>query len=333
MTGQRPWKKKETTSNSRTAAAGRTLGDISHSYIQIKTPYMPKNLNTSAVLTWMKELKHENPNFLFRGQNREYNTISPSMFRENETKQLAVLKLCVEIHKYSSGITGYRLNNSLEELGLLQHYLELSPMLDLTGTPEVALYFSLLKHHTETPQIIYAFDQSDLKENGLEIVNHDFLLLPIDQKGYQCRWIMQDGYGVCLKDWRNLESSKNFNLLDYKHQKFIFNVGEIELKTAENLGNLLDVKEDRVAERIFNILYMLSENLNIQDVISKELNRYGFTDPKKSLDTFINSLILIAKRKNIYIEELNNLKKANNENYWDTSFDVALEFYENKLKG
>src|SRR6185436_15367670 len=140
---------------------------------------MLENLKTPDVLTWMKKLKHDNPDFLFRGQNREHKTISPSMFRQNDTKQLAVLRLCVEIHRYSAGITGFRINNSLEELGLLQHYLELSPMLDLTGTPEIALYFSLLNYSTENQQIIYAFDQRDLKENGLEIVNHDFLLLPI----------------------------------------------------------------------------------------------------------------------------------------------------------
>lgn len=149
----------------------------------------------------MKELKAANTNILFRGQNKEYNTIAPSMFRQNETKQIAVLRLCNEIHRYAGGITGYHLNNSLEELGLLQHYLELSPMLDLTGTPEVALYFSMLNRSNENPQIVYAFDKNVMKESGLEVVDHGFLLLPMSQQGYECRWIMQDGYGVCLKDW------------------------------------------------------------------------------------------------------------------------------------
>jgi len=295
---------------------------------------MDKSNNTSEVLTWMKSLKDDNPDILFRGQNKEYNNVGSSMFRQSQTKQAAVMRLCAETHRYAGGITGYSINDSLEELGLIQHYLELSPMLDLTGTPEIALYFALLNSDKTNEQIIYAFDSNELRESNIEVVNHDFLLLPINQQGYQCRWIKQDGYGVCLKEWKNIELSKIFNLLDYNHQMFKFYAGENEWEVVQNLGNLLDIKNDKVAERVFNFLHLLSGHLGIQDILSTELNKYGFQNPKKSLNSHLDNLIEIAKKKNLdlYLPDLNKLIKANNKDYWDTSFDAMLDYIEKKLK-
>lgn len=282
----------------------------------------------------MYALKQNNPDILFRGQNMEYETIGSSMFRQNKAKQSAIMRLCIETHRYSGGITGYSLNDSLEEIGLLQHYLELSPMIDLTGTPEVALYFALLNSDANTKQIIYAFDTNVLKEKNIIVVNHDFLLMPLNQNGHQCRWMKQDGYGVCLKDWKDIDLSKNFNLLDYKHEKFMFYAKENDWEVVRDLGNLLDVENDAVAERVFNFLYSLSEHLNIQDTLSTELNKYGFQNPKKSLNSHLENLITKAKQKKMdsYILDLNKLIKANNENYWNASFDAALDYIEGKLK-
>ncbi|WP_205504624.1 FRG domain-containing protein [Rufibacter psychrotolerans] len=199
--------------------------------------------------------------------------------------------------RYSRGITGYALKR-LDEVALVQHYLEVSPMLDLTGTPEVALYFALLGSEGRVgPQVIYAFDPEDLRGRGLEVTDHNFLLLPLGEGGHKCRWVKQDGYGVCRPDL------SQFDLLDFPHEEFHFLADSTDRAAVKCLGDLLKIDDDSVVLQVFSFFHLLANELGYSGILSGELHRYGILHPKERIKIELNALKELAVKYRLHEQE------------------------------
>lgn len=101
---------------------------------------------TSAreAIEWMKGKAHgRGDRVLFRGQNRVWPTITPSITRLDEQTMKDMWAICRWFGTAAHGVTGYCIPNEHDRLAILQHYLVRSPVIDLTATPEIALYFAL----------------------------------------------------------------------------------------------------------------------------------------------------------------------------------------------
>lgn len=98
-------------------------------------------------LAWMLERRAGPGQVLFRGQSRIWPDIRPSITRPDvdEDTRRALWEICRRfVHVAQLGLTGYLVSSVHDRLAILQHYILRSPVIDLTGTPEIALYFALL---------------------------------------------------------------------------------------------------------------------------------------------------------------------------------------------
>lgn len=294
---------------------------------------MKENNSRSKILEWMRDLQAENPDILFRGQGRVYSKVYPSMFRLSEERLFAMKKLCARMHNFATGIAGYRIENLIDELGLLQHYMELSPVLDLTGDPLVALYFALLGHNSDEQQVIYAFDKKDLIRDGLVVSDHNFLILPLTQNGHSCRWFRQDGYAVGLRNWHDITPEHPLDLLQHDHFAAFFRASEADSDAIADVPDLLAVNGDAIASRVYNFFHMLCDHLEISHLFSHELHKYGFKNPVIQMNHQLDVLMVKAKAMDDKWceKEIERMRDANNNRYWDNAWDASFDFIEKKL--
>ena len=68
--------------------------------------------------------------------------------------------LCRWFQKAAAGVTGYSIPNEHDRLAILQHYIGRSPVIDLTATPEIALYFALSGAISGSTCVVYSLDRS-----------------------------------------------------------------------------------------------------------------------------------------------------------------------------
>lgn len=275
----------------------------------------------SNAIKWMNELLEKSPSILFRGQNQVYENIFPSVYRQSEIKRKAVLHLCREVHRYASGITGFAINSRFDEVGLVQHYMEVSPIIDLTGTPEIALFFAIMNsENKDTEQVIYAFLEEDLEKHSLEVSDHNFMLLPLDQDGHKCRWIRQDGFGVCKRNF------SKFDLLEVPHKQLTFTPNQIDIDTIASYANVLSTWDDPIANQVYSFLHLLSEKLGYSNILCAELHRHGYVHPSLKIRNEIDELMYIAMKHNLRdeIQEIKKFHKANNKRLWDMAWEAAL---------
>jgi FRG domain len=167
-------------------------------------------------LAWMEEIRGSTSGlWLFRGQRHAYETIRPSLARLDGQARVVMYNVCRRFHVVAAGVTGYQVAGAEDRLALLQHYVGLSPLIDLTGTPLVAVYFALSGSAVGDECVVYGLDTSLLHADDslCRIVDHSFLVLPLADGGRQHRWLRQDGYAACPKGWPSMEAVVNFDLL------------------------------------------------------------------------------------------------------------------------
>jgi hypothetical protein len=153
------------------------------------------------------------PRFLFRGQRAVYPTIKSTFSRipngEVEIGQAyAVYRYAKQI---CQGLRGYTIDH-LDGVAVLQHYGWPTPLTDLTGSLEIAVFFALHGASAGSRAIIYVVDTQQLPENGL-VVDHSFLTHTLGDGGLRHRWLRQDGFGLTTRDWRTATDAREFDLL------------------------------------------------------------------------------------------------------------------------
>ena len=213
---------------------------------------------------------------------------------------------------------------------LLQHYILRSPVIDLTGTPEVALYFALLGATTGQKCVVYAINPSEAEAPGVVFSDHSFLILPPRDGGAKHRWLRQDGYSVGPADWSNVEAVDNFDLLTLSGvDHMCFEKGHGDEKLVSGLGDLESLDDDPLASRVRGAVNSIARAIGafdspgIQEILKNSKTR----DPDSELADEIDRLIAIAKGDNALqalVQDLEGMKKALNGGYWDTSWSVGL---------
>ena len=233
-------------------------------------------------------------------------------------------------------LTGYPIEKVHDRLSILQHYIGRSPVIDLTGDPEIALYFALLGDSTEDEdRVVYAIDVKRAAKSGVVFSNHAFLALPLGSGGEKHRWVRQDGYSVGPTDWQNAEEVENFDLLELggvSSRRFKKGTGDDKL--VEHLGNLESTKDDPLALKVRGNVQSLAKFLGVlTPCVEAILNASSTVNPDDLLRQEIDELVTLADRlgDEDTIRELSKLKTYVGSEYWGTGFVGTLSSIGRKL--
>jgi FRG domain len=287
-------------------------------------------------LAWMKrQVNDSGDNVLFRGQNRVWETIKPSITRDNEETMAVMWNICRQFQFAASGIAGYSIRNEHDRLAILQHYIGRSPVIDLTGTPEVALYFAFLNAEPGRKCVVYAVNKLIAASPEVIFSKHSFLAMPLQAGGAQHRWLRQDGYSVGPKEWRRIDRVQNFDLLRLSGvYSQCFTKTASDEKLISNLGDLEDIARDPLALRVRGVISSIIRSLNLETPeITKILEASKTRDPVAELCEEIDALISITSRLKSpgeLLTTLNNLRGAVGNN-WGTSFECTLDVTSKKV--
>lgn len=300
---------------------------------------MPKLETRSAIeaLEWMQDQKNSDDGILFRGQTQVYPTIRPSIARiEDQKTQNEMWAICRLFYGNAMGVTGYLIENGHDRLSILQHYILQSPVIDLTGTPEVALYFALLGAKVGQECVVYSVDRNRAAAPGVVFSDHFFLALPLEDGGLKHRWLKQDGYSVGPVDWIDLSKVKAFDLLKLDGVSWMcFEKGPNDATLVAGLGELESLDDDPLASKVRGVVTSIAKSLGVfSPGIQKILEISKTPDPYGELAAEIDGTIARAKEVNApadLVDRLEDLKRASEGNYWDTSFDAGLLWVQEQL--
>jgi hypothetical protein len=287
-------------------------------------------------LQWMKTKASDNGDVLFRGQNRVWRTVKPSITRDDAETRKDMWTLCRWFQKAAAGITGYSIPNEHDRLAILQHYIGRSPVIDLTVTPEIALYFALSGAITGSTCVVYSLDRSKCTSCDVTFSDHSFLALPLKDGGMKHRWLRQYGYSVGPTKWRDVDEVQNFDFLRLPGVDSVsFTKDSDDDQLVSHLGDLEDTSSDPLALKVRGVVNCLKRSLNLTGPgLGQVLEASKTRDPHAELAAEIEALIAMAKEINAPIDllnELQNLRSSAGKFNWDTSFDCTLAVMREKI--
>ena len=281
-------------------------------------------------LEWMKRRADgQGDRILFRGQNRVWPTIKPSITRLDEQTMGDMWAICRWFNTAAHGVSGYHIPNEHDRLAILQHYVGRSPVLDLTATPEIALYFALQGAEPGRECVVYLVDRSLAASPDVVFSDHSFLVLPLHSGGLKHRWLRQDGYSVGPAGWRDPDVVTGFDVLRLPGvESKCFALAPPDDEVIRHLGDLEDTESDQLALAVRGTVTSVARSLSlltpgITDVLRASKTR----DPDAELTAEIDCLISLAattKAPSDLLKMLGSLRTAVGS-HWDTSFDCSLD--------
>ncbi len=288
---------------------------------------------TSAreALEWMKRKAcGQGDRFLFRGQNRVWPSINPSITRLDDQTMRDMWTVCRWFNTSAHGVTGYHIPNEHDRLAILQHYIGRSPVIDLTATPEIAMYFALQGAEPNRECVVYSVERSVAASPDVVFSDHSFLALPLDSGGSKHRWLRQDGYSVGPAGWRDPDVVRGFDLLRLPGvESKCFVKGPADDKLVRHLGDLEDTRSDPLALAVRGTITSIARSLNfLTPGITKALQASKTRDPDAELAAEIDGLISLAstaKAPGGLLDTLGSLRAAVGT-HWDTSFECSLDW-------
>ena len=291
-----------------------------------------KTYTASDALSWMEELRARfGERMLFRGQNRTWPTIRPSITRDDAATQHNMWEICRLFCGAAMGITGYSVPKGHHRLGILQHYMLRSPVIDLTGTPKIALYFAMTGGTREC--VVYSVDRDKACVPGVVFSDHSFLILPAQQGGFAHRWLKQDGYTVGPADWSDQKAVRDFDLLKLNGvERMSFRKQHGDEKLVQHLGDLESIGDDPLAWRVRSIVKNLAETFDLVSPKIQEILEASKTgDPDVVIEARLDRLVKVASRVPALGAIIRKLQMDFKSGYWDTSYAVALDWVEQQL--
>lgn len=226
-----------------------------------------------------KLLPSERPRFLFRGESEIYPEIKSTFGRIDESCKKRIQQASRIFGAYAApaiakGMDGFLSVGRLEAVGLLQHYGWPTPLIDLTGTVEVAIFFALRHAKVGQTAVIYKIDCEAIPEDNVAtIIEYDFFV----QKDHplQNRWLYQDGFGIAPKDWDNEESSREFDLLSEKLKQAVTPYEfTVTADDSADINDVLSIKNDLVAQKFIGLLKIVCEHeFGTLDALDPELRK------------------------------------------------------------
>lgn len=208
-----------------------------------------------------RDLSDGRPRFLFRGQRAVYPSIR-STFSRTTTEDMEIGQ-AYTVYRYAKqicqGLRGYTIDH-LDGVAVLQHYGWPTPLIDLTGTPEVAVFFALYGASAGSRAVIYVVDSQMLPEQAI-VVDHAFLTHTQDDGGFRHRWLRQDGFAVTTREWRAATDAREFDLLAPPLSSAL-EAHEFTVSDADRpeLANVLSTAGDPIPQHVQNLLRLFCDH-------------------------------------------------------------------------
>ncbi|HNP82743.1 MAG TPA: FRG domain-containing protein [Nitrospira sp.] len=208
-----------------------------------------------------REVADGRPRFLFRGQRAIYPSIKSTFSRVPNTEM--EVGQAYTVYRYAKqicqGLRGYTIDH-LDGVAVLQHYGWPTPLVDVTGTPEVALFFALHGASVGSRGVVYAIDTQRLPEQVL-VVDHEFFTHPLDDGGLRHRWVRQDGFALTTRDWRAGTDARDFDLLNPTFAQAI-EAHEFVVSTRDrtDLADVLSTAGDPIPRHLQNLLRLFAQH-------------------------------------------------------------------------
>ena len=289
-------------------------------------------------LEWMeKQAARKCDRVLFRGQSRVWSKITPSITRDDLNTRPRMWSICRWFVSNAAAVTGYGIKKEHDRLAILQHYVLRSPVIDLTGTPMVALYFALQGARLGQECVVYSVDRDKAERSNVVFSDHFFLILPLPEGGLQHRWLKQDGYSIGPKHWKDLKVVENFDMLKLDGigcMRFVKQLDDDKL--VKDLGDLESVENDPLASKVRGVVNSLAKSLDLLSPgVAQILKATKTRDPDADLAAELNSLMATTNSygREDLTAELRKMKAALKGCYWDTSWDAALSLIKTKVRG
>ena len=295
------------------------------------------NDTAARALAWMEGLQRSGREVLFRGQSRVWPTIKASITRDCEgTRQrmwAIVRQFCAQ---GASHVTGYFIEDMHDRLSILQHYILRSPVIDLTATPKIALYFAIGHAKIGSHCVVYAVDKQEACRGDVVFSNHAFLASPIDRGGNKHRWLRQDAFSVGPRSWWDPQVVQEFDMLKLSGvTSFEFTRQAGDERLVEDCGDLESIDDDPLAFAVRGNFQGIAKRLDLwNDKLATIIERGASGDPDAALHSKLNQLSnwarkLDAKEELRILEEL---RWSLSRNLWDTGHTVGLLEVENRLR-
>jgi len=201
------------------------------------------------------------PRFLFRGQRATYPSIKSTFARIPVTDM--EIGQAYTVYRYAKqicqGLRGYMIDH-LDGVAVLQHYGWPTPLIDLTGTLEVAVFFALQGAAVGSRAVIYVVDTEKLPEQAV-VVDHTFLTHTFDDGGRQHRWLRQDGFALTTRDWRAATDAREFDLLTAPFRSAL-EANEFSVTGAEHcdLADVLSMADDPIPQHLQSLLKLFCDH-------------------------------------------------------------------------
>jgi FRG domain len=297
--------------------------------------------SASEALNWMRALQSDGNSpakrVLYRGQSRVYGDVFPSLFRPNlsEEEREVWWRATQGFVEARNGVTGFLVRSHHDAIAMVQHYLVRSPVIDVTMTPEVALYFALLGQSTEEMRVVYAIEAEAVEAAGYVVTDHDFLVLPPDQGGIRHRWVLQDGLTIGASKWDDLYTASKLDLLRLSGlRKFYFKKQPEDYYLVSNLGDLETIEKDKLAGKVRSVFEAAARHNGCLEAVLKLMPTKGTVDLHAKLVAEIDELIKAASQFGFSesdITEIQKLREAATGGYWDTAWDCGFEVWKQRV--
>jgi hypothetical protein len=299
--------------------------------------YSDDKNSASDALDWMKHLCSRGERLLFRGQSRVYDEIRPSLFRQSLCEGdrdvwWSVTKRFVNVRH---GVTGFAIKSPHDAIAVVQHYLLKSPVVDVTMTPEVAIYFSLLGPSADEKRVVYAIEAKDVFDAGYHVTDHSFLALPPSDGGLEARWLRQDGFTIGATVWDDLDSARSLDLLKLKGlDSFEFKSQSEDGELFSGLGNLEKTEGDPLAQSVRSVFEISAISLRCLEVVQRLMPLKGTVDGRAKLVEQISELLDGVRQLGFSeddIVKIERLKDMAGGEGWDTSWDAEFEYWKARV--
>lgn len=203
------------------------------------------------------------PSYLFRGERKDWGAIIPSVARPDLKLSPAgfgqLQRLWSAAASLCAGLDGYHPRDALDALAIFQHYGIPSPLIDFTGSPEVAEFFAYYGHVEGDVAYLYILDCEAVRSRSdLLLIDHDFLMYRPEDGGIRHRWLRQDGFALTIKEWRDLEAVRKINLRESTYPEVFAEVIAFRFPTPAHyrleLADVLDPKDDPIPRKLPELL-------------------------------------------------------------------------------
>jgi len=201
------------------------------------------------------------PQFLFRGQNTRHDKMNSTFARLPDDPVL--IGQAYTVFRYARqicrGLRGYSISH-LDGVALIQHYGWPTPLIDFTGTLEVAVFFALFRATAGSEAVIYALDQTQLPQNAV-VVDHEFLTHGVSDGGLRHRWLRQDGFAITPRDWQMADICRSFDLLSKSfHAALGPHYFVMHPQDEPSIADVLDQTSDPIPAHIQNLLRLFCDH-------------------------------------------------------------------------